>query len=46
MNEIYPCRISENPQVFDLQISDDDVDSIDALNQDKRVGPDLDHIDF
>lgn len=46
MNEICPCRISENAQVFDLQISDEVMDSIDALSQDKRVDLDPNHIDF
>ena len=43
---ITPHRIIENTQVFDFQISEEDMASIDALNQDKRVGPDPDHIDF
>ena len=43
---ITPHRIIENAEVFDFQISEDDMASIDALNQDKRVGPDPDHIDF
>jgi hypothetical protein len=32
--------------VFDFQISEEDMASIDALNQDRRVGPDPDNIDF
>ena len=43
---ITPHRIIENTQVFDFQISKEDMASIDALNQDKRVGPDPDNIDF
>jgi diketogulonate reductase-like aldo/keto reductase len=43
---ITPHRIIENTQVFDFQISEEDMASIDALNQDKRVGPDPDNIDF
>jgi diketogulonate reductase-like aldo/keto reductase len=43
---ITPDRIIENSQVFDFQISEEDMASIDALNQDRRVGPDPDNIDF
>jgi diketogulonate reductase-like aldo/keto reductase len=43
---ITPNRIIENSQVFDFQISEEDMASIDRLNQDKRVGPDPDNFDF
>jgi diketogulonate reductase-like aldo/keto reductase len=35
-----PERIAENIDVFDFELSDDDMSTIDALNKDKRVGPD------
>ncbi|MFC1921828.1 aldo/keto reductase [Chloroflexota bacterium] len=43
---ITPHRILENSQVFDFQISEEDMATIDSLNQDKRVGPDPDNFDF
>lgn len=43
---ITPHRISDNSQVFDFQISEEDMASIDSLNQDRRVGPDPDNFDF
>lgn len=43
---ITPNRIIENSQVFDFQISEEDMVSIDRLNQDKRVGPDPNNFDF
>jgi diketogulonate reductase-like aldo/keto reductase len=43
---ITPHRIIENSQVFDFQISEEDMATIDNLNQDKRVGPDPDNFDF
>lgn len=43
---ITPHRIVENSQVFDFQISEEDMARIDSLNQDKRVGPDPDNFDF
>lgn len=43
---ITPHRIIENSQVFDFQISEEDMASIDRLNQDRRVGPDPDNFDF
>jgi len=35
-----PMRIAENIDVFDFELSDDDMSTIDALNKDERVGPD------
>jgi diketogulonate reductase-like aldo/keto reductase len=37
-----PHRILENSQVFDFEISDEDMALIDGLNENKRVGPDPD----
>lgn len=43
---ITPRRIIENTQVFDFALSAEDMDCIEALNQDRRVGADPDHFDF
>lgn len=37
---ITPARIRENFDVFDFELSADDMSAIGDLNQDKRVGPD------
>jgi diketogulonate reductase-like aldo/keto reductase len=39
-------RIIQNTLVFDFELTQEDMDKIDALNQDKRVGADPDHFDF
>ncbi|MGG1679242.1 aldo/keto reductase [Neobacillus sp. NRS-1170] len=39
-------RIIENSQVFDFELSDEDMQRIDELNQNHRVGPDPDNFDF
>ncbi|NHC38442.1 aldo/keto reductase [Bacillus sp. MM2020_1] len=39
-------RIIENSQVFDFQLAKEDMDQIDDLNQNHRVGPDPDNFDF
>jgi len=39
-------RIVENASVFDFELSKEDMERIDQLNQNHRVGPDPDHIDF
>ncbi|MBB4824535.1 diketogulonate reductase-like aldo/keto reductase [Sporosarcina luteola] len=39
-------RIVENADVFDFQLTEDEMARINQLNEDKRVGPDPDHIDF
>ncbi|MCP3774684.1 aldo/keto reductase [Paenibacillus sp. MZ04-78.2] len=43
---IRESRIRENINVFDFALSDDDIARLDGLNQDRRFGPDPDHIDF
>nr|WP_272108691.1 aldo/keto reductase [Staphylococcus sp. NRL 22/194] len=37
---ITPSRIEENIEVFDFELSEDQMTRIDHLNKDKRVGPD------
>jgi methylglyoxal/glyoxal reductase len=39
-------RIIGNAQVFDFELTEEEMVKIDELNQNKRVGPDPDHIDF
>ncbi|WP_445487994.1 aldo/keto reductase [Niallia sp. 03133] len=39
-------RIIENSNVFDFALTKEEMESIDALNQDTRVGPDPDNFDF
>ncbi|MEO2509963.1 hypothetical protein [Clostridium tertium] len=36
----------ENIDIFDFNLSDDDMEKIDSLNKDLRVGPDTDNFDF
>ncbi|KEQ26667.1 aldo/keto reductase [Paenibacillus tyrfis] len=43
---IRESRIRENIDVFDFTLSDEDMARLDSLNQDRRFGPDPDHIDF
>ncbi|MGD7055085.1 aldo/keto reductase [Sutcliffiella horikoshii] len=39
-------RIKENGDIFDFELSADEMQRIHALNEDKRVGPDPDNFDF
>ena len=39
-------RILDNSNVFDFEFLDEDMELIDSLNQNLRVGPDPDNIDF
>ncbi|WP_339265758.1 aldo/keto reductase [Paenibacillus sp. FSL W8-0187] len=39
-------RIAENAAIFDFELSDEEMQRIDSLNQNHRVGPDPDHFDF
>ncbi|BDH61811.1 glyoxal reductase [Lysinibacillus sp. PLM2] len=39
-------RIIENANVFDFELTKEDMEAIDGLNQNHRVGPDPDNFDF
>ncbi|SUV05232.1 aldo/keto reductase family oxidoreductase [Cytobacillus firmus] len=39
-------RIIENADVFDFELSSEDMDKISSLNENRRVGPDPDNFDF
>lgn len=39
-------RIYDNASIFDFELSQDEMDRIDGLNRDERVGPDPDNFDF
>ncbi|MBB6634393.1 aldo/keto reductase [Cohnella thailandensis] len=39
-------RIVENASVYDFELSPEEMKAIDALNENRRVGPDPDHFDF
>lgn len=40
---VTPSRIKENIQVFDFELTEDQMQRLDNLNQNKRVGPDPEH---
>ncbi|MGE7905015.1 aldo/keto reductase [Peribacillus sp. NPDC094092] len=39
-------RIVENSSIFDFELTEEDMNQIDGLNQNHRVGPDPDNFDF
>ncbi|WP_377890964.1 aldo/keto reductase [Alkalihalobacillus sp. R86527] len=39
-------RIKENADLFNFELTSEEMDRINGLNEDKRVGPDPDHFDF
>jgi len=41
-----PERIKTNADIFDFELSDDDMVKIDALDKNRRIGPHPDHINF
>jgi methylglyoxal/glyoxal reductase len=43
---VTPSRLKENAEVFDFQLSQQEMEEIDGLNKDQRFGADPDHIDF
>jgi diketogulonate reductase-like aldo/keto reductase len=40
---VTPSRITENFDVFDIDLDAEDVEAISGLNRDERTGPDPDH---
>jgi len=43
---VHKERIEENAQIFDFQLSPEDVAAIDTLDRGERLGPDPDNFDF
>jgi len=43
---IQPHRIRENANIFDFELTDEEMGAIDALNRNERIGPDPDNFDF
>ncbi|NBD25200.1 aldo/keto reductase [Paenibacillus glycinis] len=39
-------RIAENAAIYDFELTAEDMAAIDALNEDRRIGPDPDNFDF
>lgn len=43
---VSPQRIKENADIFDFQLSGEDMERLDGMNRNRRIGPDPDHFDF
>lgn len=43
---VTPARIQSNADLFDFELSPEEIAQIDALNQNKRIGPDPDNFPF
>jgi methylglyoxal/glyoxal reductase len=43
---VTPARLKENAELFDFELSQEEMKVIDGLNKDQRFGADPDHIDF
>jgi diketogulonate reductase-like aldo/keto reductase len=43
---VHEHRIRENANIFDFEISREDMERLDGLNQNKRIGPDPDNFNF
>ena len=43
---VHQNRIIENSQIFDFELSEEDMAQIQALDMQLRVGPDPEHFDF
>ncbi|MGQ8337152.1 aldo/keto reductase [Sunxiuqinia sp. A32] len=43
---VTPERIKSNAEIFDFELSEDDIAKIDNLDKFKRIGPDPDNVDF
>ncbi|WP_085522562.1 aldo/keto reductase [Tuberibacillus sp. Marseille-P3662] len=41
---VHEERIKQNADIFDFELSQEDIEQIDALNRDERVGPDPDNM--
>jgi len=39
-------RMKENLDIFDFELTEDEIKSISSLNKNTRIGPDPDHVDF
>ncbi len=39
-------RMRENLAIFDFELTDNEIESINSLNKNMRIGPDPDHVDF
>ncbi|GGJ73385.1 diketogulonate reductase-like aldo/keto reductase [Anoxybacillus voinovskiensis] len=43
---VTPQRIKENADIFDFELTAEEMEAIDLLNQEKRIGPDPDNFNF
>ncbi len=43
---VTPQRIAQNANIFDFALTKEEMDAIDSLNENHRIGPDPDHFDF
>jgi diketogulonate reductase-like aldo/keto reductase len=43
---VHPARIAANADIFDFELSQDDMGVINALDRDDRMGPDPQNFDF
>lgn len=43
---VTPHRIKENADIFDFELTAEEMKAIDSLNKDQRIGPDPDNFDF
>jgi diketogulonate reductase-like aldo/keto reductase len=43
---VTPARLKENTEIFDFELTNEDMEFIDGLNENKRFGPDPDHFSF
>ncbi|KIQ93685.1 putative oxidoreductase YtbE [Anoxybacillus thermarum] len=43
---VTPERIAQNANIFDFTLTKEEMDAIDALNENRRIGPDPDNFDF
>lgn len=46
VKSVHPDRMQSNADVFDFTLEQEDMDKIDAMNEDLRVGPNPDEFDF